>query len=200
MKKVEVDAKGLACPQPVVMTKNALGEIEKGEVVVTVDSEVARENVKRMAESEGCSVSIEYQGDDIYSLHITKVGPAAVSQEIAAEKQLTQEPLVYLFDSDFIGTNRELGKVLVNGFLNAIPSLPKRKSKIIVISNGVKLVTSGSYVLDTLKKFEQMGFTILICGTCLDFFKIREKVEVGTISNALEIMEALTTAAKVVKF
>ena len=200
MEKVEVNAKGLACPQPVVMTKNALGEIEKGEVVVTVDSEVARDNVKRMAESEGCSVSIEAQGDDIYALHITKMGSAAVPQALAAEKQLTQEPLVYLFDSDFIGSNRELGKVLVNGFLNAIPSLPKRKSTIILISNGVKLATSGSYVLDTLKKFEEMGFTILICGTCLDFFKIREKVEAGTISNALEIMEALTTAAKVVKF
>jgi selenium metabolism protein YedF len=200
MKKVEVNAKGLACPQPVVMTKDALGEIEKGEVVVTVDSEVARDNVKRMAESEGCSVSVKDREDDIYSLHITKAGSAAALQELAAEKKLTHEPLVYLFDSDFIGTNRELGKVLVNGFLNAIPSLPERKSTVILISNGVKLATTGSYVLDTLKKFEEMGFTILICGTCLEFFKIREKVEVGTISNALEIMEALTTAAKVVKF
>ena len=200
MKKVEVNAKGLACPQPVVMTKNALGEIEKGEVVVTVDSEVARDNVKRMAESEGCSVAIEDQGDDIYSLHITKVGSAADTQAVVTEKELTHEPLVYLFDSDFIGTNRELGKVLVNGFLNAIPSLPKRKSTIILISNGVKLAIAGSYVLDTLKQFEQMGFSILICGTCLDFFKIREKVQAGIVSNALEIMGALTTAAKVVKF
>jgi hypothetical protein len=55
-------------------------------------------------------------------------------------------------------------------------------------------------VLDTLKQFEQTGMSILICGTCLDFFKIREKVEVGVISNALEIMEALTTATKIVKF
>jgi tRNA 2-thiouridine synthesizing protein A len=200
MKKVEVNAKGLACPQPVVMTKNALSAIEKGEVVVTVDNEVARENVKRMAASEGCSVSVEDRGGDIYSLHITRVGPAAVAQEPVTEKKHAQEPLVYLFDSDFIGTNRDLGKVLVNGFLNAIPSLPKRKSTIVLISNGVKLATTGSYVLDTLKQFEAMGFTLLICGTCLDFFKIREKVAVGTISNALEIMEALTTAAKVVKF
>ena len=200
MKKVEVNAKGLACPQPVVVTKNALGEIEEGEVVVTVDSELARDNVRRMAESEGCSVSIEDQGDDVYLLHLTKVGSSTASQVLPTEKKLTQEPLVYLFDADFIGSNRELGKVLVNGFLNAIPSLPKRKSTIILISNGVKLATAGSYVLDTFKKLTQMEFTILICGTCLDFFKIREKVEVGTISNALEIMEALTNAAKVVKF
>ena len=198
--KVEVNAKGLDCPQPVVMTKNALGEMQKGEVVVTVDSEVARENVKRMAESEGCSVAVEDQGGDVFSLHIMKVGSAVVSQEPVSEKKPTREPLVYLFDSDFIGTNRDLGKVLVNGFLNVIPALPKRKSTIILISNGVKLATSGSYVLDTLKQFEEMGFTILICGTCLDFFKIREKVAVGTVSNALEIMESLTTASKVVKF
>lgn len=200
MKKVEVDAKGLACPHPVMMTKDALGEIEKGEVVVTVDSEVARDNVKRMAESEGCSVAVEDRGDATYALRITKVGSTPVPQAVAAEKRLAQEPLVYLFDADFIGSNRELGKVLVNGFLNAIPSLPERKSTVILISNGVKLATSGSYVLDTLKKFEEMGFTILICGTCLDFFKLREKVKAGTVSNALEIMEALTTAAKVVKF
>jgi tRNA 2-thiouridine synthesizing protein A len=200
MKKVEVNAKGLACPQPVVMTKNALSEMEKGEVVVTVDGEVARDNVKRMAESEGCSVSVEDRGDAIYLVHITKVASPPVPQAVATEKQLIREPLVYLFDADFIGSNRELGKVLVNGFLNAIPSLPERKSTIILISNGVKLATSGSYVLDTLKQFEEMGVTILICGTCLDFFKIREKVEAGTVSNALEIMEALTAAGKVVKF
>ena len=200
MKKVEVNAKGLACPQPVVMTKNALSEIENGMVVVAVDNEVARENVKRMAESEGCSVSIEEMGDDVYSLNIIKLDSETGALEPVTGKKLTDEPLVYLFDSDFIGTNRDLGKVLVNGFLNAIPSLPKRKSAIILISNGVKLATSGSYVLDTLKQFEQTGFTILICGTCLDFLKIREKVAVGTISNALEIMETLTTAGKVVKF
>jgi len=200
MKKVEVNAKGLACPQPVVMTKNALSEMEKGEVVVTVDGEVARDNVKRMAESEGCSVSVEDRGDAIYLVHITKVASPPVPQAVATEKQLIEAPVVYLFDADFIGSNRELGKVLVNGFLNAIPSLPERKSTVVLISNGVKLAVSGSYVLDTLKQFEEMGFTILICGTCLDFFKIREKVEAGTVSNALEIMEALTTAAKVVKF
>ena len=87
MKKVEVNAKGLACPQPVVLTKNALDEIEEGEVVVTVDSELARDNVKRMAESEGCSVSIEDQGDDVYSLHITKVGSSTTFSSNSNRKE-----------------------------------------------------------------------------------------------------------------
>lgn len=122
-----------------------------------------------------------------------------VSKELVTEKKVAEETLAYLFESDFIGSNRELGKVLVNGFLNAIISLPKRKSTIILISNGVKLATTGSYVLDTLSKLTHSGFEILICGTCLDFFKIRDKVQIGTISNALEIMETLTSASKVIK-
>ncbi|NOQ85530.1 MAG: sulfurtransferase-like selenium metabolism protein YedF, partial [Deltaproteobacteria bacterium] len=63
-----------------------------------------------------------------------------------------------------------------------------------------RLVIARSYVLDTLLELKQSGFEILICGTCLDFFKIRDKVRVGTISNALEIMGALTNESRVVKF
>jgi len=200
MKTVKVNAKGLACPQPVILSKKALAKIESGEVVVYVDSETARENVKRMAENEGCTVRVKDKGGDGFELQITKVSSSKVSHELLTEKKVVEEPLVYLFDSDFIGSNRELGKVLVNGFLNAISSLPKRKSKIVFVSNGVKLATKGSYVLDTLSKLKHSGFEVLICGTCLDFFKIRDKVQIGTISNALEIMETLTNAGKVIKF
>jgi hypothetical protein len=45
-----------------------------------------------------------------------------------------------------------------------------------------------------------MGYEMLICGTCLDYFKIRDKVKVGTISNAVEIVQTLTRSGKVVKF
>lgn len=199
MKTVKINAKGLACPQPVVLSKKALAEIESGEVVVCVDNETARDNVKRMAENKGCIVAVK-EGDDGFELKITKLSSSKVSQESVTEKKVVEETLVYLFDSDFIGSNRELGKILVNGFLNAIPSLPKRKSKIVFISNGVKLTTRGSYVFDTLSKLKHSGFEILICGTCLDFFKIRDKVQIGTVSNALEIMEALTSASKIIKF
>ena len=116
------------------------------------------------------------------------------------KKAVSKEKIVYLFESDFIGTNRELGKVLSNGFLNAIEELPERKSSIVLISKGVKLAIKKSYVLNRLKSLEEKGFDILICGTCLDYFKIRGKVDVGNISNAREIMECMTEADKVIKF
>jgi len=198
MKAVKVNARGLDCPQPVVLSKKALSEVEGGEVIVSVDDEVARDNVKRMAENEGYTVKVE-GAEDGFELRISKPVVSKVQEGLPVQKKVVEDTLAYLFESDFIGSNRELGKVLVNGFLNAIPSLPERKSTIILISNGVKLATTGSYVLDTLSHLVQSGFEILICGTCLDFFKIRDKVQVGTISNALEIMERLTGAGKVVK-
>jgi len=200
MKTVEIDARGLTCPQPVVLTKNAIAELESGVVMVYVDNETARDNVKRMAENEGCAVMVEDEGSDGFKLNITKIHSSKVTRELSTGKKFIECPLVYLFESDYIGRNRELGKVLVNGFLNAITSLPKRESRVIFISNGVRLTTKGSYVLDTLSKLKESGFEILICGTCLDYFKIRDKVQIGTISNALEIMEALTNADKVIKF
>ncbi len=200
MKTITINARGLACPEPVLLSKKALDEIEHGEVVVLVDSETAKENISRMAKHEGCTVSIKSKSHDAFELHLTKGHTTKSSRAPEAREKGHEEPVVYLFDSDFIGTNRELGKVLVNGFLNAISSLPHKKSTIIFISNGVKLTTHRSYVLETLEKLRDRGCEMLICGTCLDYFKIRDKVKVGTISNALEIVQTLTGAAKVVTF
>lgn len=65
-----VDARGRSCPEPVVMTKNALDAFS-GEVQVLVDTEVAKENVKRFAESQGYKVVIN-EIEDEYKLIITK--------------------------------------------------------------------------------------------------------------------------------
>ena len=94
----------------------------------------------------------------------------------------------------------ELGKVLMNGFLSAMQNLQNKNCAIILISKAVRLATSGSYVLEVLQDLQKKGCSILICGTCLNFFKIRENVKVGAISNALEILECMTTAAKVIRF
>ena len=118
----------------------------------------------------------------------------------AGSVETRADETVYLLDADYIGSNMELGKVLVNGFLKASASLKHTSCTIILISNAVRLATKNSYALEVLSTLEQKGYRILICGTCLDFFKIRDNLTIGTISNALEIMQAMTGAGKVVKF
>ena len=200
MNVIEVTVIGKPCPQPMLMTKKALSEAGKAGVVVFVDNEAARDDVVRMAEKGGFKVKAYRKTKKGFKVEINKSLLPEKKKPGNTKKVLSKEKIVYLFESDFIGTNRELGKVLSDGFLTAIEELPERKSSIVLISKGVKLAIKKSYVLNRLKSLEEKGFDILICGTCLDYFKIRGKVDVGKISNALEIMECMTDADKVIKF
>jgi len=200
MKKTEVDARGLACPEPVVRTKKALDETAEGEILVLADTDNARDNIVRLARSQGCAVAVAEEAGHSRITISKKAGKKPRSDSVVTSCAAPDKQIVYLFDSDHIGSNRELGKVLVNGFLNAVLSLPNKNCTVILISNGVKLATKGSYALEVLGKLKEQGVSILICGTCLDYYKIRDKVQVGTISNALEIMQRMTSSSKVIKF
>jgi len=203
MEKKEIDARGLACPQPVVLAGKAIDESGEGEIIVLVDSETPRDNVMRLATSRGCAARAEADAEG-FRVVIRKQQPGARPSAGACSACETTAAgsgeIVYLFDSDYVGSNRDLGKVLTNGFLNAALALPHAHCTVILISNGVRLATQGSYALEVLEKLAVRGFRILLCGTCLDFFKIRGEVQIGIISNALEIMQAMTGATKVIKF
>ncbi|MBM4311021.1 MAG: sulfurtransferase-like selenium metabolism protein YedF [Deltaproteobacteria bacterium] len=198
----EIDARGLACPQPVVLAGKAIDEPGEGEIIVLVDSETPRDNVMRLATSRGCAARAETAAEGFRVVIRKQPGARPAAGECSAYETIAEGSgeIVYLFDSDYVGSNRDLGKVLTNGFLNAALALPHTRCTIILISNGVRLATQGSYALEVLEKLAAQGFRILICGTCLDFFKIRGEVQLGTISNALEIMQAMTGSGKVITF
>lgn len=200
METKAVDARGRACPEPVLLTKKALDETTEGKILVLADTENARDNIIRLAENQGCTVNVtEDQG--YYRISITKqAGATPAAEPFTAACPSAGKEIVYLFDGDYVGSNRELGKVLLNGFMNAALSLPHKNCTVILISNAVKLAIRGSYALDILNKLQQEGVGILICGTCLDFFRMRDEVAIGTVSNALEIMQRMTAASSVIKF
>lgn len=201
MKKTEVDTRGRACPEPVVLTKKALDATAEGEeLLVLADTENARDNIVRFAQSQGCEANVtEEQG--YFRIGITrKAGSKPAAEPYVAACPASEKEIVYLFDSDFVGSNRDLGKVLLNGFMNAALSLPYKNCTVILISTAVKVAIKGSYALEVLEQLQKQGVTILLCGTCLDFFKLRDAVAIGTVSNALEIMQRLTGASSVVKF
>lgn len=197
MKEIKIDARGKACPEPVIMTKKALAEAWPDPVIVLVDNETARDNVRRMAENSGFRVEISGRGKDVYELKITRgAGNPTGSGENSCSPP-DSSLRTYLLNSDHIGANRELGKVLVKGLLNAAAELPYPQ-QLVFINTGVKLVAEKSYCLEILEKLEKSGARILACGTCIDYFKLRDKIKVGKISNALEIMEALSGPGKLI--
>jgi len=203
MEKKTIDTRGLSCPQPVVLAGKAIDESGEGEIVVLVDGPTPRDNVLRLATSRGCAACAEADAEGFRVVIKKQPGARPAGGECPACETTAGSDsgeTVYLFDADYIGSNRDLGKVLTNGFLNAALALPGARSTVILISNGVRLATTGSYALEVLEKLAAAGCRILLCGTCLDFFKIRDEVQLGTISNALEIMQAMAGAHKVIKF
>jgi len=67
-----IDARGLSCPQPALLTRQALGSLDRGTVQVLVDSATARDNVARLAEKSGWQVSIQSQADGLFQVSLTK--------------------------------------------------------------------------------------------------------------------------------
>jgi selenium metabolism protein YedF len=191
-----VDARGLACPQPVILTRNALQE--SAAVTTIVDHETAQRNVTRMAQKAGCSVQVETQEDGIY-LHISGGRPTS-EQPVARES--TPSPggaLVLVVSSDTMGRgDAELGQILIRGFFHALGEVQPLPETIILFNSGVRLATEGSPVLEDLRSLCGRGVEVLACGTCLDFYELKDRVAVGEVSNMYTIAETMLRAGKVI--
>lgn len=191
-----IDARGLACPQPVIWTRKAL---QKGGAVTTVvDSETAQLNVTRMAEKAGCLVRAERREDGIY-LEIRT--PEAAVQPAAAPAAAAPAagPLVLTVPSAIMGRGDEqLGEILVRGFFHTLGEVTPLPDTIIFLNSGVKLAVADSPVLDDLRDLAERGIVILTCGTCLDHYGLKEQLAVGEVSNMYAIAEALLGAGRVV--
>jgi hypothetical protein len=62
----------------------------------------------------------------------------------------------------------------------------------------VKLAIEGSPVLESLDKLEREGVNLLVCGTCLNYFEVKDKLKRGKVSNMYEITEQMMKAEKVI--
>jgi selenium metabolism protein YedF len=189
-----IDTRGQTCPLPVMMTRDALQRDPQADFCVLVDNETARENVSRFARSQGCEVSTERQGEDIQIW----IRP----QEIAAVKTGPDQfgRVVLLVEKDYLGAaGDELGGILIRAYFRTIKDLAPLPQQMIFLHRGIFLTTTDSPVIDFLKEMEEKGVMILSCGTCLDYYQRKEKLEVGIVSNMLEIATALLKAEKLIK-
>ncbi|MEW5949322.1 MAG: sulfurtransferase-like selenium metabolism protein YedF [Thermodesulfobacteriota bacterium] len=202
-----IDCRGLACPQPVLRTKQALEEISTGSIIVIVDNEAAKGNVTRFAESRGCDVSVE-EKEGVFYLAIKKkeegkatgtTPPEFLTCQPGRQKMRSKKETVLVFKSDQMGIGEAaLGKILVQALLKTLPSVDVKPDKLIFYNRGVYLTIEDSEVLPALEDLAANGMEILVCGTCLDYYHLKEKLAVGTISNIFSILETMAKADKVI--
>lgn len=187
--KTEIDARGQACPKPVIMTKKELDNIDEGIITTIVDNEIAKDNVSKLAGSLGHEYEVDKKADNEYHITITK---GEVSEELNEEVKGNLEETVVVFSSDTMGEgSKELGKILMKSFVYTLTEATPYPSTLILYNAGVYLTCEGSEVLEDLKKLEAEGVEIISCGTCLDYYEIKDKLQVGDISNMYTIYEKL---------
>lgn len=192
-----VDARGLACPQPVIQTRKAM---EGAEYVVTlVDNDTAKGNVSRMAAKAGWDVNVVSEGDE-HRIELIKgdaiVQPSPLS---VGKAEGLSGPLVLVIPSDVMGRgNEELGNILVRSFFHTLGEVEPVPQTMIFFNAGAKLACEDSPVLDDLCTLEADGVEILVCGTCLGYFELTDKLAVGQVSNMYDIAETMLGAGKVV--
>jgi selenium metabolism protein YedF len=191
-----VDCRGLSCPQPVIETKQALEKIDR--VTIIVDNPAARDNVARFGESQGGMVAIDEKKNGIY-ITIAKSKDGKRREKTPATKTASTGPVVVVIPGDQMGGGEEkLGHILIRSFLHALTEVSGRPDIMIFFNTGVKLTVKGSEVLEDLQALEKNGVEILICGTCLDYFNLKEKIAVGQVSNMYTIAETMLAAGRLV--
>ncbi|BDF03407.1 sulfurtransferase-like selenium metabolism protein YedF [[Clostridium] hylemonae] len=191
---ITVNAMGENCPIPVIKTKKAIQALAGPETIeVLVDNEIAVQNVTKMAESEGGEVSSEQISDGEYKITVKMEGAPGEEEQEAGS-------MVIAVSSDRMGAgNDELGKVLIKGFIYAVTQLDVLPKAMLFYNGGATLTAEGSDSLEDLKLLESQGVEIMTCGTCLDYYGLKEKLAVGTVTNMYSIVETMAGASKVIK-
>lgn len=205
--KQRINTMGLSCPQPVILTKQALESLhDAAELEVLVDNEAAVSNVMKFAKSKGLETSLVEEKENQYLVNIKVTsekskGNGTINQntDIYTEKQQNLNKIVVI-SSDKMGEGDEtLGKILIKGFIFAMTQLEDIPKTILLYNGGAKLSIEGSECLKDLLLLESLGSEVLTCGTCLKHYGIEDKLGVGSVTNMYTIAEKMSSAIHIIK-
>ena len=203
MEKI-IDCKGMACPLPVVNAKKAAEALHTGDVLtVLVDNEIAVQNLTRFAEHKGFGVCAEKRSEGEYAVIMTVSGAEAAKEteeETACVADLRSKGLLVVLSGNVMGTgDPKLGTSLMKAFVFALTKQDRLPDTILCYNTGAYLTCEGADTLEDLKLLESEGVTVLTCGTCLDFYGLKEKLAVGGVTNMYDIVERMENAARIIK-
>ena len=201
---VQVNAIGDACPIPVIKTLHALQDLNgAGTVQTLVDNEIAVQNLTRLAESKGCSITTEKRSDKEFCVTITtenSIGKAEADEQISCTVPAAQKKTVVVISADHMGEGDEkLGKILMKGFVYALTQLDTLPQTVLLYNSGAYLSCEGSDSLEDLRSLEAQGVEVMTCGTCLNHYGLTEKLGVGSVTNMYVIAQTMVEAGHIVK-
>lgn len=216
MKTKTIDARGLTCPLPVINAKKAAEEMgQEGVLVVLVDNEIAVQNLQKFAVQKGYTASGEKEAEKEYRVVIDVSGAdgTSASSESAAHDDsgeggaasrcgpdMRSSGMVVVLSGDTMGTGDDaLGKTLMKSFVFALAKQDVLPETVLCYNRGAYLSCRGSESLEDLKALEAEGVSIMTCGTCLDYYGLKEELSVGSVTNMYEIVEIMEHADRIIR-
>lgn len=207
---MQIDARGLTCPKPVVLTLEALPKLGPEEFLeVLVNDEVAVGNLTRLAEEKNCELLVANKGRHTSMTFVPRGAVAPVASVVEAATEICEVPApepvpetgdaVIAVGSDSMGRgSEELGRILIKGLIYALAHQERVPKTMLFFNSGAHLTCAGSESLDDIRELEGRGTKILTCGTCLDYYGIRDRLGVGGVTNLYAIAEIIATEPDVV--
>ncbi|MDX2430438.1 MAG: sulfurtransferase-like selenium metabolism protein YedF [Bacteroides sp.] len=196
-----VDTKGLTCPRPLIMLKEALLEVKEGvQLQVITDNETSLKNLLAYLNDQGASPDVETKGN----IHtITTLSPGSIIADSIPEAYCTtgivNGDYVVCLKSNLMGDgDPDLGKVLMETFVENLKLQDDLPTHVVLYNAGVKLAMKESPVCSSLSELEELGCRIMLCGTCIDHYGLQYEIGVGMISNMISITETLAQTGHVV--
>ena len=198
-----IDCRGMACPLPVVNAKKAVETMNRGDVLtVLVDNEIAVQNLQRFASHKGNDATAQKRAENEFAVVITISGAAAQPEqkEITCAVDARKKGMLVVLSANTMGTgDAKLGTSLMKAFVFALTKQDHLPETILCYNTGAYLTCEGADTLEDLKLLESEGVTVLTCGTCLDFYGLKEKLAVGGVTNMYDIVERMEKAAAIIK-
>lgn len=190
----KIDTRNLNCPQPLILTKKALDE--ESELEVLFNNKIALENVKKLCKKLNCIYNV-FEDNNEFKLIISKEDKKE-DKKIGLEDNKELGKIYFIQSNEFGKGEKELGDILMKGFIYTLTQLSILPKTIVFVNSGVKLACKNSESLDDLSELLQGGTRIVSCGTCLDYYEVVNDLKIGEVSNMYEIVEILSENSQVV--
>ncbi len=204
MSERTLDCTGMTCPQPLMECRKCIEAEAPQALKVLVDDEAALENVTRYLGTGGYACSSTRDGKTwIITASRTPGAPTAAPavEDFPCPVPETgdRQRIAVFLTADVVGRGDDgLGAKLMVNFIKTLPEMGPDLWRIVMVNGAVRLAVEGSPHLETLRALEAAGVSILVCGTCLEFFGLLDKRAVGQTTNMLDVVTSLQAASKVI--
>lgn len=183
------------------MAKKAIKTAHAGEeLLILSDNATSCQNLMQYLTDLGAQPQQTNTGNEFQiTIRVPEAKSNAPEPEMYCAVPSPQKSYVVAIKGDKMGHGDDgLGSILIRAFVNSLKDADQLPTHIILYNTGVKLALQSTDTGESLAALHQLGVEIIVCGTCADYFSIKEQLAVGTISNMYQITKIMAEAGHVV--